>query len=77
MQMIEEYVTLTQAAERLNVSAKAIQKLIERGNLNAERIGNRWVLHIDEVNQSQRVRGKPGRPLTQAAAWQAISNAVI
>ena len=77
MQMIEDYVTLTQAAERLNVSAKAIQKLIERGNLNAERIGNRWVLHINEVNQSQRVRGKPGRPLTQAAAWQAISNTVI
>ena len=75
--MIEDYVTLTEAAERLNVSAKAIQKLIERGNLNAERIGNRWVLHIDEVNQSQRVRGKPGRPLTQAAAWQAISKAVI
>ncbi len=75
--MIEEYMTLAEAAERLKVSAKAIQKLIERGNLNAEQIGNRWVLHIDEVNRSQRVRSKPGRPLTQAAAWEAIRTAEI
>ena len=59
--MVEEYVTLAEAAGQLNVSDKAVQKLIERGNLNAERIGNRWVLHIDEVNRWQRVRGRPGR----------------
>jgi len=75
--MVEEYVTLAEAGERLNVSAKAVQKLIERGNLNAERIGNRWVLQLDEVNRWQRVRGKPGRPLTQAAAWEAIHTAAI
>ncbi|MEK7411654.1 MAG: helix-turn-helix domain-containing protein [Actinomycetota bacterium] len=75
--MIERYMTLAEAAEQLNVSDKAVQKSIERGNLNAERIGNRWVLHIDEVNRWQRVRGGPGRPLTQGAAWEAIRTTVI
>lgn len=45
-----EILTLAQAAEYLQVSTKTIQRMIERGDLIASKVGNAWRLRKSDIN---------------------------
>lgn len=61
------------AAERLGVSQRQVQRLIESGRLPATRTaGDAWVVDALAVNAMARTRPARGRPWSPATAWAAL-----
>lgn len=57
--MPKGYLTTKQAAMRLKTTLQAVQRLIERGRLPAEKFGPVWM--ISEADLAQFTRSKRGR----------------
>jgi len=65
--------TTAVAAERLGVSQRQVQRLIEAGELPATRTaGDAWVVDALAVNAMARTRPARGRPWSPATAWAAL-----
>lgn len=65
--------TTTEAAGRLHVSQRQIQRLISSGELAARRTaGDAWVLDALAVNSLARSRPSRGRPWSPQVAWGAL-----
>lgn len=65
--------TTAEAAERLRVSQRQIQRLIHTGEMPARRTaGDAWVLDALAVNALARSRPSRGRPWSAEAAWGAL-----
>jgi excisionase family DNA binding protein len=64
--------TVTEAAERLNVSPRRVRALIERGQLAARRRGPLWLTTSDAVDTYRRSAPGPGRPESPASAWSRL-----
>lgn len=66
-------VTTAVAAERLGVSQRQVQRLIEARELPATRTaGDAWVVDALAVNAMARSRPARGRPWSPATAWAAL-----
>jgi excisionase family DNA binding protein len=50
-----------EAAEKLNVSIRRVQQLIEQGTLSAEKVGRDYVILESDLDGVE-TYGKPGRP---------------
>lgn len=46
----EGYITTTEAAERLGTTLQAVQKLIKRGRIVAEKFGPVWMIREDALD---------------------------
>lgn len=55
-----QFISAKEAAELLGVSKQRIIHLINEGRINAERVGNAWVLLKSEVERFE--PNRPGRP---------------
>jgi len=65
--------TTTAAAQRLGVSQRQVQRLIEAGELPATRTaGDAWVVDALALNAMARTRPARGRPWSPATAWAAL-----
>jgi len=65
--------TTTQAAERLGISQRQVQRLIEARELPATRTaGDAWVVDAIAVNAMARTRPARGRPWSSTTAWAAL-----
>lgn len=65
--------TTAEAAQRLRVSQRQIQRLIHTGEVSARRTaGDSWVLDALAVNSLARSRPSRGRPWSAEAAWGAL-----
>lgn len=53
--------TIKEAAEKLGVSARRVNQLIDEKKLIAEKIGSQYVIKEDNLSKVK-VYGKPGRP---------------
>lgn len=53
--------SLKEAAEKLGVSARRVNQLIEEKKLPAQKIGNSYVINEDDLSKVQ-TYGKRGRP---------------
>ena len=61
-----EYVSSSHAAKRLGIHPLAIQKLIYRGTLPAEKIANRWIIPKDALEKLAKTYvPRRGRPSTK------------
>ena len=49
--MLKWFETVSQRAERLGVTPQAVRKAIKENRLTSFRLGNQWVIEIDEVNK--------------------------
>lgn len=59
--MSEEYLTVAEAAERLGISPRAVQKRCANGSLKAQRIGGQWqVLALDSLRTNEPKRTQDG-----------------
>jgi len=66
-------VTTAVAAERLGISQRQVQRLIEARELPATRTaGDAWVVDALAVNAMARTRPARGRPWSHATAWAAL-----
>lgn len=55
--------TVTQAAERLGLTAPAVYAAIRRGRIKARRIGSIYLISGDEIERyAETCKGKVGRP---------------
>ena len=43
------WITTTEAAERLDITERAVRKRIQTGALNARQLGGRWLIDIKEI----------------------------
>lgn len=69
-------IPLGEAARRLRISRRRAQALVSSGQLPAEKVGIQWLVSADAVRRHQHTSvGKPGRPLTQAGAWDELIEA--
>ena len=50
-----------EAAEKLGVSLRRVQQLIELGTLPAQRIGRDYLIQLKDLSKVT-IHGKPGRP---------------
>ncbi len=53
--------TIKEAAEKLGVSARRVNQLIDEKKLIAEKIGSQYVIKEDNLSKVT-IHGKPGRP---------------
>lgn len=69
--MAGDRLTLNETAERLGVSRRAVQAMVDRGQLPAQRLGHQWTVQPAALRLVERTRRRrPGRPLSQRAAWR-------
>ncbi len=69
--MVEEELSVTQAAEVMGVSRSAVQQLVMRGRLPARRIGHVWIIRradLDAYIEEHAKRRRPGPPGKVGAA---------
>jgi len=64
-----------QAASALGVSGVQIGRLIDAGELVAERFGRSWAIDPDSLRRYRLLRPGRGRPLSERASWQRAVNA--
>ncbi len=64
---VPDSLSVTQAAQMLNVSRQRVQQLISSGALTAEKIGNVWAVNAASVEERQAHGTKTGRPSTKNA----------
>ncbi len=58
--------TIKEAAERLGVSARRVNQLIDERKLIAKKIGSQYVIEEKDLSKVT-IYGKPGRPKKAAA----------
>lgn len=63
---------VSQAADRLRVSARRIRAMIDQGLLRAEKVGGRWLLDSNALIGIDERRPRGGRPFSQAHALGAL-----
>lgn len=51
-----EYLTVTQAADRIGITRQAVQQLVDSGTLPAEWILERWAISATEVKKYKQVK---------------------
>jgi excisionase family DNA binding protein len=54
--------TTKQAAERLGISVRRVQLLIQKGSLPAEKIGRDWIIDDEDLEEFASQKRSPGRP---------------
>ncbi len=54
--------SVQEAAQELGVGKSRIRQFIYEGRLGAERIGEFWAIHEDEVARFKRIPRKGGKP---------------
>jgi excisionase family DNA binding protein len=76
--MSDEFLSVSEAAKRLGVSARRIRQLIENEELGARRIGNSWAIPAAEVSRRGRRPSSRGRPYERESVWRlaALADAI-
>lgn len=67
--------SVDQAADALGVSNVQVGRLIDAGELDAQRFGRSWAIDPDSLHRYRILRPRRGRPLAQRAAWQRVLDA--
>lgn len=64
-----------QAADALGVSHVQVGRLIDAGELDAERFGRSWAIDPDSLRRYRLLRPRRGRPLSELASWKRVLDA--
>jgi excisionase family DNA binding protein len=61
--LFEKYASSNEAAERLGIHQNALQKLLQKGTLKADKFANRWMISREALEHfAKSYRGSRGRP---------------
>jgi excisionase family DNA binding protein len=58
---MDELLTTADAAEKLGLTVRAVQKMIESGRLQAKRVGRDYIISAASLNNIER-KSRAGRP---------------
>ena len=65
MPVLNDYLTVVEAAEALAVHPGTVKRLCREGKLPAEKVHNTWLIMADVVHSfGERYQGRRGRPPT-------------
>jgi excisionase family DNA binding protein len=67
------YISVAEAAARLDVSPRRVRQLLQDGHLTGWRVGETWLVGADAVELRLRSRPPSGRPLSSASAWNVLA----
>lgn len=70
--MSSVYVSVAEAAEMLGVHPQRVHQRIREGSLPGEKIGNQWVIEMEDLRRMRHHPG-PGRPLSSKSAWALVA----
>lgn len=70
---MEDWLSVTEAAERLGVSDRQVRNLLECSQLDAQRIGRTWAVSAESVRARAQEEVSLGRPLSAATAWRLLA----
>lgn len=62
LDLIDHGLSASEAAERLDITERAVRKLIESGTLPAEKIGDRWYIDPADLKRDEVRNRRRGRP---------------
>ncbi|WP_369293453.1 type IV toxin-antitoxin system AbiEi family antitoxin [Streptomyces sp. TX20-6-3] len=68
-----EYVSVRQAAVGLGVHDSRVRQLLQAGKLQGSRVGGRWLVEADSLQDRKRAAPESGRPLSARNAWGALA----
>jgi excisionase family DNA binding protein len=68
-----DLLSISEAADELDLSPRRVRALVEAGKLKADRIGSRYALSRSELSRYQRLKAPGGRPLSSANAWALLA----
>jgi excisionase family DNA binding protein len=74
MTIMVPYLSVRDAAERLNISPRRVRALIDDGRLAADRVGGRWLIDAADLASLMRHRRSGGRPLSSRNAWALLAD---
>jgi excisionase family DNA binding protein len=66
---MESLLWVAEAAERLDVSPRRVRQLIDRGELEASRVGRAWMIQPSSVERRRLQPTAAGRPLDSKRVW--------
>jgi len=66
-----------EAAVLLGVSGRQVRRLVDRGDISAERFGRSWAIDRGSVYRYRDLRPSRGRPLSPDGAWEEILRADV
>lgn len=66
---MDEFLSTKEAAEKLGLTLRAVQKMIEAGRLEAHKVGRDYIIRAEALDNIQRV-SKAGRPPKSAQKKQ-------
>jgi excisionase family DNA binding protein len=58
---MDELLTTAEAAKKLGLTVRAVQKMIESGRLHAKRVGRDYIISAASLNNIER-KSRAGRP---------------
>lgn len=64
-----EWLSVADAASKLNLSAPHVRRLLRDGALDSERVASSWLVSVEAVRDRQRRSHPAGRPVSAAMAW--------
>ena len=65
-------IEVKEASRRLGVDDSRVRQLLRAGSLRGRRVGNSWVVLVDDVARLEKNRIRAGRPLAARRAWAAL-----
>lgn len=65
-------IEVKEASRRLGVDDSRIRQLLRAGTLRGRRVGNSWVVLVDDVARLEQNPLRAGRPLASRRAWAAL-----
>jgi excisionase family DNA binding protein len=68
-----DVMSVTEAADELEVSSRRVLQLVASGKLRGEQLGWGWVVDPVDVERIRRHRGEVGRPWSPVAAWAVLA----
>jgi excisionase family DNA binding protein len=68
----ESWLSVTEAAERLQVSTAHVRRLIGEGDLPAARMAGAWFIDPATIARRQQRAARPGRALNPSVAWRLL-----
>lgn len=63
-----EVLSVSEAAPKLGVSDRRVRQMLERGDMEGQRVGRSWII-VPKGIENVRNRPKAGRPWKPASAW--------
>lgn len=67
-----QLLSVVEAAEFLGVHPQRVHQRIRAGSLAAQKVGNQWVLDLDDLRRIRRL-SRSGRPLSRKSAWDLLA----